>query len=465
MANVGDVTVRLNADLAGFTSGMSQAQAQTSRIGVAMEHLSAPAFGATRGLREMEFAMRTMAVQSIGATGGLGNMAAGLSQMILSGPLMLGVLAAFAAVGAVLEHLKKNSDELAKSLEDERKVFQAHLTTINQLHPTESNYAKLVAQLTTLQQAYNEQFGMTGDFLHDVTHKTAAMTEEAQRMRQTILAIAGALSDMNGQLQDERLRRWLDALAMSGTTSSQLSALTTKIQALTREMNAQTVGSDRWAQLRSELVLVQGEFDRLLQHEAKVFALRPPPDLTMEALSAMGQRAKDASEAFTRSLDPKAMDDGFKKATEGIDLRAFKKLNADLKAAGRDAIGQLVRGMVEGTSDFGDLLKNAILQLVETSIVKVITKVLKIASPSQVAYGWGQNIVLGLAGGLEAGHALVAGASGRLATAAVGGSPSVHLTVNVPPSRDPFSMARDADWQRAYRETALVAAAGGFKVP
>src|SRR5258708_9009892 len=88
VANVGDVTVKLQADLAGFTTGMAQAQAQTSRIGIAMEHLQQPAFGATRGLREVEFAMRTVAVQSMGATGGIGNMVAGLAQLRLFAHVM-----------------------------------------------------------------------------------------------------------------------------------------------------------------------------------------------------------------------------------------------------------------------------------------------------------------------------------------------------------------------------------------
>src|SRR5258708_524579 len=205
VANVGDVTVKLQADLGSFTSGMAQAQAETSRIGIAMAHLEQPAFGATRGLREMEFAMRTVAVQSMGATGGIGNMVAGIAQLSLSGPMMLGVLAAFAAFGLALDSAKKKADELTKSIEDERKVFQDHLNTIAKLHPSLTNLNKLTKDAADIAALLHARYG-------GVILDADQMPDDFKRMTRELAALNAKIVDMNQALALERIQRWAEAL-------------------------------------------------------------------------------------------------------------------------------------------------------------------------------------------------------------------------------------------------------------
>jgi len=129
-----------------------------------------------------------------------------------------------------------------------------------------------------------------------------------------------------------------------------------------------------------------------------------------------------------------------------------KRINEAMVRIGQEAIRSLLEGFFKGSIDFGDILKNIIISLIELKVKGPLMALLGIASPSTVGIQVGQALVQGIGVGVSGG--VVGPAQFRL-----------NLPAGlVPPAVDPISAARDGMWQQLWRESSLVAESGGFRL-
>jgi hypothetical protein len=107
------------------------------------------------------------------------------------------------------------------------------------------------------------------------------------------------------------------------------------------------------------------------------------------------------------------------------DLRPQWKLAAEEWAGSAEEqmgrIGvRLVKGLVDGTASAKDLLVQAALQIA-AHFFPPLKLALGLFSPSKVTYGFGQNIVLGMIGGMDSMGGALAAATGRMTGTVTGG--------------------------------------------
>lgn len=205
----------------------------------------------------------------------------------------------------------------------------------------------------------------------------------------------------------------------------------------------------------------------------------------MTAQEKYEQQTRRLKEALDASL---ISQQDYNRAVAHLDeeLRKASKTLADtLKEQGYYAGESLIRGILSGARNMGDILKSAFINLALTYIMGPVRRALGIASPSKVFRGYGEAIGEGLALGIQSSSGMVGRASDMLAaavrvpsltpayslntpapgTAGLAGAASTLAPdlSRLPKAVGPLQAARDADWLRMLSESQLELATAGHR--
>ena len=437
MAELGEITAKLTADVGSFTSGMANAKTSlenfqtsaataTSGTKTFYEGVSQAgefAMGSERGVRRMEFALGSMAAQAVGASHGLGTLIEGLLLFSGGSAVTIGVLAGITAIVGVISLLEAGSNASKKALEELEKE-------LDKIGP----HAKMVADQMRLDELKRRLEELQSDVRGDLS--PANIMEQwrilmggtplpaqiaAQQMK--VNADAGEFRDKveqaNEKLQ-ERLDAFIDQIALQQDTLKFQEAFTDAVQK----------SNEAIRQLHADILegpIAGGEV-RAEQFGAKMFGSKDMTELD-----------KQISETVDRSN--KAMD------------KVLAEQERSAKQWGDRISTALVDGMTGKLQALGDLMKSIIEQWLSKNVITPFLVTLGIASPSTFGMYVGQMVGEGVGIGMQ--------------TAKLGPM-GMNLNVNVAgggAASDPFSLARDATWQRALRESLLVAQQQGFSTP
>lgn len=223
-------------------------------------------------------------------------------------------------------------------------------------------------------------------------------------------------------------------------------------------------------------------------------AKRERDRLEADAL-AIVQQAMTAQERYTQQVKrlDSALAEGlitqeqYNKAVGYLDdelAKSTKSMAQTLKEQGVAAGEALIRGLLTGSRNMGDLMKNAVINLAIAKIMGPLKLALGIRSPSRVFMGYGEMIGQGLAIGIESSADRVARATDHLFGAVTPPSlaPAFSLAapsaaavsmagagrIDLDPSRlprplTPFEAARDHQWQALIRESVNVSRSQGWR--
>lgn len=407
MANIGEVTARLRADVGPYVTGMQQAgvanrdfaitgsqtASRTQQLEVAFQRLERRE--PTMALRQVRGAIGLLAAEALGATGPLGRMAESLLFLTGGTTLTLGVLAGLAAIGLAIKHLEDVSIDTSVKIKELRQHLQQ---------------------------------------LGDATPEAKFRNQQA-----SIVEINRQIADQSGKLRDAE-GRWRGLVTLLGETNSRTIAAAHSVAAL----------KDKLAELRGVLFNI---------HEAGIgrmapITVKPETDFINRALDSRvrrevmltneAERQRRLREEWLTALrvhvpQPMETSEEFvaRVRHELGDLtdKADETLSRDMERAGYHAMRSLINGLLRGKTDFQDLFLTILEEFLSVGLGQLFGGIFKAAGLGGGGGGAAQQI-------------------GNLG----------NLVMNVPAASNPIVAARDAQWQEAWRETARVAHASGFRL-
>lgn len=344
---------------------------------------------------------------------------------------------------------------------------------------------KIRAARTTL-VFYRDIVGEIGDAWRDATGPIGEAGRMIENMGRRIPGL-----DLLFEIEDaeEAGFGWARAREIAAVAAEREAAAEQRLADLITERNAATLAArERFAETiiagRNAPTLdprVSAEQTAADQRLAETFGR--PEDLTAIDLSdwenAFQERWGQAvSEGFAFAKDPEiearykeslrellSPEDG-EEGLAGQIVPEFRQLGADL-----------IRGLVDGSFDTGEFLKQSFITIASNFILGPLGGFLGIASPSKVTAEMGRNLVIGLEqgimsrvreGGVSAAWSTVLGQIETAGAGRFGGvagrlsGPSLDLS-SMPPARNPLAAARDRDWQLFLRAGLDAARADGFR--
>lgn len=195
--------------------------------------------------------------------------------------------------------------------------------------------------------------------------------------------------------------------------------------------------------LRERIALLQGEIARF---ESEGFGLTPRIDI--------GNSIKDG----LRQIDTAEVS-RITKDVARVGESVGSGLVATMREQGVMAGEALMRGLLSGANNLGDIIKSSLINLAVSYVMGPFKAALGIASPSKVFADYGRSLGDGLVEGIESRIAAVQRATSRLTSAAsmptmtpalasVGPMAQAPLfdASKLPRPTDPRQAARDADW-------------------
>ena len=430
MADLGEITVRLRADASGFTQGMQAATASTKTFYEGAEQAGNFAGGSERGIRRMELALGAASAEAVGANHTLGLFTEGLLLFGGGEEAVLGVLGVIGAAFAAYKDATFETEAFTKANDEAFKTLREGIGTTGtlrlKLDELSDAYASVEAHIAMLNgpesgksffEGLKELFGQSTDVtaIEDAT-KAATVKDGIRRIHNMLKAEVAKktqvpgdeyndLGDEIGQA-DEELKVWLDD---------------------EDELRARQASQDAAVRPGLSFDLTKGIDEQTDQ----------VVDGAKRALARMQAETDHADEQFVQSM-----------ADTG--LRAGETL---------------IRGLMDGTKNFGKLLEKELTDVLFSIINNAINAALKSGSGGSGAEG-----ILGAVGSTLLGFgpgpgAAIGGAAGGAISASVQGSGRSGITVVPPPQMTPFDAARDAWWQSTFRETGTVAASQGYVAP
>lgn len=414
MAELGEITARLSADVSSFTDGMGRAQtsvqnfqnaAGTATTGTrtfyeGVSQAGEFASGSERGVRRMELALGALGAQMTGTNHAVGMLSEGLLLFSGGSVLAIGVLAGLAAIAGAIELLSINGKTAQRQLEElekEMDKFGAH--------------GKLMAEQMKLDALTTLQGAMAAD-------------------PRGALGLAGLVD------------QWKLILGTG-----------TDIQSLVIEQQ----GRVRLAQ--SAFADVLGRDAARDQEKSAREAAKRYSDAYEQAMREAGERMRIERAGAAGAAEIRRVDDEFQNEllrfgndTQRLIEEQAARSERTAKEWGQRISTALVDGITGKLQDIGNLLKKVVEEFLSKYLITPMLLGLGIASPS----GFGAYV----------GEMLVAGVGQGVAKANLGPM-GLNMNLNVAKSGNlsPFDVARDADWQAAFRESSLVAYQGGFRTP
>ena len=428
MANVGSVEYSIKADTQQFQASVKQASAALNGMGASigplMRKLTTLAGGsasAGRSMGVLSTAMRTL---------GAGN------------AIQLGIVAGVAAITMGMRYLRNRTNEAKEALDEARKAG-------------EKFYESLII----------------GERRHLVAKRELLRVQQQQNnetLRNILTAEPGSVWDRNrsGAIGLAARRAYAEAAPAVTFYNHEIQGLTAQIAILDA---AQQKIADRLKKERDDW-------------EAAQVAIMGTTAAYEAARSAAGRlRAETAfaQKGFGNPLDffgyskQKGMGSPFGLTTGGPTSTNPMDFGADMLKAANDAIAadlrtrreefqQIGRSLgdrfaegfawsaIQGFQGLGALLKNILMSILSS----VISMGMKAAGGGIAGFIFD---AIGMGGNLSHAPAF-AGDVG-----VTRGGPSMSMSVNVGAASDPFSLARDAQWQMALRESIRFANSQGFR--
>ena len=389
---------------------------------------------ATVGMKRLENVLTSVAFSALpgmsGAVGRVANVLTSATAATLGfGKAMLALSGIMAGVAIGFQRAKKEEQEFFDALQMGTERRQRHLDVIGGMGPEgagalQARRAQLMAQLQRLEQGRGVE-AMLG----------APEPDAMRQLRQEISAIDAALERINAKLAPQRA----ELLATAAAWDAYIARL---IQA-----NNQARLSRDLAGSQARLTAA-GAGGIGIRTGALNEAMRPAPEMDVQA-----------------QLDRIIYDPAREAAGE-------------LEQLGRNAGQALVTGLMMGIESMEDVWK-LMLSVFTNTIIGALTQGLWIVSPSRLTMRMGEQLGQGLIVGMHATQAAVNAAALDLAPVGALGTVGAQSTralgdLSLRASLDvsgvmgapvnPFAAARDAEWQRLFRESALVAKSQGARL-
>lgn len=403
MAVLDTITFRLQADVAQFQNGLAQASGSVNSF-------TTNAGASHRAVSLFRAGLTGLAVQATGVSGPVGRLAQAMLLFSGGGALVLGAAAGIGVIATAYQHLAKRAEEAEAA---QRKLAEFRTSRL-----------QAIGAITDPAQAENAVQRL---------REMRSLFAEQTRDMSTLSGVLGEATFDATKLADAMLGRLGPA---AKDTAQQIAALEAAIRA---------VDLARWKEFNEE----QAAFIQQMQQLATI----PPPEVKPFIFDPddIHDVGKEVGKRFAEGIE-----EGFRQAAADLkravktELGKLKDVTQDVQTQmeqmGRDAIRAFVSGIIDGTADFFDLLASVLKSFLIGTVTDAIGGFL---------FG---------SGGSKVGFASTAG-EGRVIPELNPSvmTPAMNLTVNLPPARSPFDMARDADWQRALRESLTVAKGGGFR--
>ena len=426
MADLGDITVRLRADASQFTTGMQQAATATKTFYEGAEQAGEFAAGAERGIRRMEYGLGALATEAVGANHSIGMVTEGL--LLFGG----GSLAALSALGAIalafgaFKDATFSTDALTKANDDLFKTLREGVGTTGDLRLKLDDLSQTFA---TLQEHIAVLRGPeSGKSIWENVKELFGPSTQVQQIYDAIEATTA----YNGILR-------LHGMILEEVTKKQ------DERAKSADREAEAIDRARTEDERAANERIQRVYEELDRQNARD---NPARKAGMAALARGFQGAVGAGDVIGMSQDQidaitSNVDTVMTRIRAELDKPAAE-MQSRMYRTGYDAITRLIEGMLQGTKDMGKLVESVLLNFV---------------------IHLGEIALFGAGGPLSAASLLTGMAAGAGAVSSISGGARPAFNITVPPGSTPFDAARDATWQNALRESAVVAGSQGFSFP
>ena len=442
MANVGDVNVRVTADTQQFRAGMAGAAVSMKQLkadvraatldfragrisqkdyATAIQHtrqqsallrqetlaLRPAGLAAAKGLGTVRSSLASLAAMSLGVKGTLGTFGSALMFMSLGNLTAIGVIAGIMAIAKLWQVVTSRAREAKKAQKEAIETAAAAFRKTTEYRRGE------IDQLLTTARAEQEGLQVKAAQWIGAKNRTVFAKDPTERLRTVNRAIKDLVEEA----------RAMDAAAESASISAMKPAVA--YAEATKNLDA----------LRQAAERAVATFNR--------FNPDPSAFLPQNRYKADG-RMKKGDDPLSLLTREKA--------------RQIQQLREEMAEIGHN-IGRVFAQnfwdmFVHRSQSLGGMLKNLFLTLVGTALSNAIAKGL--ASLATSFAGGGIGKVLGFLFAHEATPALAGGG-------AVPINRGVSMNVSVGAASDPFSLARDAQWQMALRESIRFANSQGFR--
>jgi hypothetical protein len=468
MANIGEVTARVRADVGPYVQGMQQARDELGRftkgvtgataalgaektalqgLGPAVTTLAAPIQDAssrtqqigiaferlerrepTMALRQIRGAVSMLALEAVGATGPLGRLAESFALLGVGSAPVLSALAGLAAFVAAVKLSEQGADDARKAHESLAAAMQKVLTKA----PAAAAAAELGVAVGHLEEA-QERLDNIHQHFKETPKDFQARMQGLQNDVNTAQGVVDKLRDAFDSLHTDRITKATDdlhefdvELRNTDVYGRSVFDIIASIGApAIYDLGVKTEGTgDKMARLNAELQQLAEQITRAAETPTQRLQRK------MEEIAAVGgfispetadRASKMAGKEFTRAMDPTIKEAG-------------DHMSQQMDRAGYAAMRALIDGMLRGKLDLQDIL------------ISLLSDFLSIGLGS-------------LFGGILGGGGLgKAGGKGG-----IGAMPKFSMNVQVPAAGNPIAFARDAQWQAALRESILVANRSGFR--
>jgi hypothetical protein len=336
----------------------------------------------------------------------------------------LAILAGIAAIAGAMVLLEKGAGDARKATEELEKALTS-LSKHGAQMAEQIKIADLQDQITAL-QTQAEQY------------RKAGLGGIADELEREIIPLQAQIAIHQTRLID-LARQW-----------------NTEVDHRLEKLNEERLAMEEFV-LRTTQALEKDQADIgvLLQKKDIVDGLNEAYAQMLDLTQGQAAGAVFRSSLAAGGIDVTQIDKGVAEAlrtiTEELDKDA-KKSEAQAKQWGDRIARGLVDGITGNLNALGDLMKAIIEAWISKNILQPFLVSLGIFSPSTFGMYVGEMVAAGIGKGF-------AGAElGKLGL-------NMNLNVQKSGKLSPFDMARDADWQRAFRETSLVAYQQGFRTP
>lgn len=441
MASVGDVTTTLRADLGPLQTGLKQGAAEVRGFGRTVETgLSQAAGNGGRSLGRLGNAVSNLGLGLAGVHGPLQKVTEVLGAAAIGGgAFALGTIVVGGLVNKFRE-MKEAADQSAASIH---------------------RAADAVAYLSDTER-------------RQLQRRLAEFQATRQSLLQELVTPGGPYGESMGERIRERINRFQAGMRPVGEVRADLAGVNLELVKLTAQLSAMDKGTEAVKDQTAAWSKLSGEMIRATQTAVEAAAVpffllgqtKPPEDMTPP-----GYTTEPYNPGYTpRILLGARQREGL---IEQVDKDASQWQAVGLRVG--EVVGDglargLARTLLEGGKTIGDTLKNVFHAILEEILVEIVKpfakKVGKLIGDALSGGGLADGLGLGLLGGaigIVGGFFGLSRASLSASTSQSGGTLVVPLS-GLPPSPSPVVMARDAQHQMLWMETARVAQQLGWRV-